>query len=198
MNHTRSIRFLFSLRLVSAFVYPRISVAQELTVQELTVQELTVQELTVQKTLVGFNGPTKPRAEYFENADAVQKSWLARSLEASELQALLGDVDFKGQMLVATAIGQRETATGSLAINRVAVKGAVMTPAGSVSSGQNLLTVYATIGVMSGTCSEARHTSFPFVVSVVDRPEVLQPPVGYFHQNFPDGCKQIQSGQASE
>jgi hypothetical protein len=157
----------------------------------------SAQEMTVRNVVVGFNGPTKGRAEYFTSASAVRGSWLAKALQPSDLKSLLSAVDFKTQIVVATSIGERATATGTVKI-RVAVNGSVMTVVGPESSGPGELMIYASVGVVSGKCAEPRHSSYPFAAGVIKRPVGLQPLVSTDVGNFPDGCRPIKSGQAVE
>ena len=130
--------------------------------------------------LRGFNGPSNPGTAYFSDAESVKASWLRAALTAKQLEQALSQVSFQRQVLVAVAVGKRENATGALTIDRIDRDSAVIP--------------YVLIGVNDTGCSHSHAASYPFVLAVIDRPKESTPSIGYFFQNFPDGCKAVVTG----
>mgnify|MGYP003621297122 CR=1 FL=1 len=131
------------------------------------------------QVLIGFNGPSTPQTTYFHDAQSAQISWLSRALNTEQLNSLLSQVSFDSQMLVVTAVGERDPVTGRLEVD-------------PLSQNENSLMVYLLIGV--NECTGPHAKSYPFAVAVVDRPVRFDGIGNYFHQNFPDGCKAVKSG----
>ena len=69
--------------------------------------------------IAGFNGPSTPKTTYFFDAASARGSWLSKALSPSELDQVLSMVSFDTQMLVASATGERSTATGSVTIDGI-------------------------------------------------------------------------------
>lgn len=126
--------------------------------------------------LVGFNGPPTASAELHRDADAVRASWLGATLTDDELGATLGQIDFGSEALVVVAVGDRANATGTVNVAHVDRSFGGVVP---------LLEV----GVNGPECDQPKHPAFPFVVLKISKPSDDSATVGYYVQNFDDGCK---------
>jgi hypothetical protein len=138
-----------------------------------------------EQLFVGYNGPSLPITEYFENADSVKSSWVARAVTPTELERVLSRIAFEHEILVVAAVGLRETAT-NVALDGISVWES------------NAITTYIRVGVIEADCSQPRSKSYPFVLAVVERPKKFNGSGGYHHQNYPDGCKAVARGSPNE
>ncbi len=134
---------------------------------------------------VGFDGPESTGVAVFENEAGVLSSWLPDAIGGVELADILARVDFETQILVALAIGERETATGAVHMNV------------SYNAIHESLTVSARVGVNEEGCDFPYSKSYPFALAVVARPPLVPDHPGYGLSNFGDGCKPPISGRPS-
>jgi len=133
----------------------------------------------------GFNGPNIPKTEYFLDANSARSSWLSKALGSTQLETLLSQISFDTQMLMVSAVGERENITGTLKIQ-------------DVNQDEDSLTVFLLIGVNGPGCTYPHALSYPFVVAIVDRPTRFDGLGSYYHQNFPDGCKPAKTGKPND
>lgn len=134
---------------------------------------------------VGSNGPVHSASTVFESRDAVRRSWLASSLTPSELNAILGRMDFGTHILVALSFGRRTNATGKIYFSNI-----------DYNSVMDTLSIAGMIGVQGRDCDEPPSEAYPFVVAIAPRPSNVPDYTGYFAQNFPDDCKPAMTGSA--
>lgn len=131
----------------------------------------------------GFNGPESGELLILESEESIRNSWISRALGKRELNVILSEVDFKNQIVVAFAIGERSTATGTMYINKV-----------SYNAILESLFVGARVGVNEAGCKFLPAKSYPFALAVAERPPQVPASRGNGVSNFPDGCKQPKSG----
>ena len=134
---------------------------------------------------VGANGPENGGSAVFESEEEVTRSWLPLSLTSAELEGILGQTDFKSQILVTLSFGKRTTATGKIYFSRI-----------NYNSVLESLSIAGMIGVHGPNCDEPSSEAYPFVVAIAPRPDKVPDYPGYFAQNFPDGCKPAMTGSA--
>jgi hypothetical protein len=129
----------------------------------------------------GYNGLDSSVTAYFVDEASVRESWVADALGAEKLNEVMGKVRFDSEILVVSSIGERSAVTQVelAAMNRY---------------GESLST-FVLVGVAGLECPGPRPDSYPFVIGVVAKPEAFDGLPNYFHQNFPDECKPVQSGQ---
>lgn len=85
----------------------------------LTVAQACAQDSTSFKQLyVGFNGPSSPGRNVFASQAEATSSWLAAAL-GDRIPSVLAQVDFSHQLLIVTAVGERSTTTGNVAVSEV-------------------------------------------------------------------------------
>lgn len=134
--------------------------------------------------LAGFNGPKSPGTYSYFSAEEARASWLAQAL-GERLDGVLSDVDFKRQILVAAAVGERRTANGALSLQRVDVNDSRVMP-------------YVRIGVNRAGCEEPLRASYPFVLAAIGRPKKSLPTGGIDEQDYPNGCARAAAGAPHE
>jgi hypothetical protein len=138
---------------------------------------------------VGFNGPKITKVFYFENEEAIEKSWLKRAIPASELESLVREIDLSRHIVVAFAIGERQTANGSVKISGIR----------TLTREPFSLNVSALVGVVDLNCAESKESnSYPFVVASFERPEKYSIVGGMDIANFAEGCKSAKSGAPND
>ena len=132
--------------------------------------------VTLKQIHIGFNGPYEPKAEYFKSRQEVRDSWLSSNMTRSKLNTILSKVDFKKQVLLLVAIGDRgRVATGNIITQQI-IEG-------------DSIVAYAEVGVSAVNCSDGYDNTFPFTLSVVKKPKGEQFLSGFYIQNFDDTCK---------
>jgi hypothetical protein len=141
---------------------------------------LAQEEIANHQIYVGFNGPESSSTSFFASAGQAESSWLGAALGA-KAKNLLSQVDFSHQLLVASAVGARENTTGNVSVDRVfVIDGSVMTS--------------LRIGVNGEGCKQPKVASYPFVLTVIEKPTAFNPDSGGQDlQNFDDGCKPVPS-----
>lgn len=134
---------------------------------------------------VGANGPVHSGSTIIESREEARRSWLALSLTSEELDAILDQVDFSTQIVVALGFGRRTNATGKIYFSEIDYNAVLET-----------LSIAGMIGVQGPDCDEPSAESYPFVVAIAPRPGKVPDRPGYFAQNFPDGCEPAIAGSA--
>jgi hypothetical protein len=129
----------------------------------------------------GYNGLDSSETVYFDDEASVRDSWVADALGAKKLNEIISKVHFDSEVLVVSSVGERSAVTQ--------VELAAMNRYGES------LTAFVLIGVAGLKCPSPRPDSYPFVIGVVAKPKAFDGVTNYFHQNFPDECKPVQSGQ---
>jgi hypothetical protein len=120
-----------------------------------------------------------PQVNYVEDRLSLDKSWIKSALTEVEFQALRSRVDFDAELLVAIAIGERKSASGSIKIRSVYLyTGVPNWP----------LNINAQAGIIGFGCKNRDRVSSPFTLLILKKPEKFQLPGGYDIQNFEDEC----------
>jgi hypothetical protein len=136
--------------------------------------------------LVGFNGPERAGMTILRSESEVAASWVASTISPDDLKKLTAQVSFDSQVLVAFAMGERDTATGQVFVTNASYNALI-----------NSFTVAARVGVNEAPCAFERRKSYPFALVVAPRPSKATGGSGYDVGNFGDGGKQPQSGVPS-
>jgi hypothetical protein len=137
----------------------------------------------------GFNGPRNPHAFYFESKSSIDNSWIKLSLNKGEYEKLLSKIDFGHQILVAVAVGERESASGAVKITYFRQLTDLKNPPMDIS---------ALVGIVGSGCAKKGLISYPFALAVFERPEKFQTVGGIDIGNFDDGCKTEKSGEPND
>lgn len=126
----------------------------------------------------GWNGPSSVGVVIFDNEKTVKSSWLSRALSEKELRALISEVDFADQILVAFAAGEQVAATGSLYLTDI-----VYDPL------SRSLQVTGKVGAVVRDCPISGMNSYPFAVAVAVKPggEILD--ANALPEKVDDGCR---------
>jgi hypothetical protein len=130
--------------------------------------------------LAGFNGPRSAGTYSFFSPDEARASWLTQAL-GERLDGVLSEVDFKRQIVVAAAVGERRTANGALSLQRIDVN-------------DSRVMAYVRIGVNRAGCEQPSSASYPFVLAALARPKKSLPTGSMDQQDYPNGCARAASG----
>lgn len=133
---------------------------------------------------VGGNGPKTFQMNYIEDRLSLDKSWIKSTLSDTEFSALRSQIDFDSQLLVAIALGERKSASGSVKINSVYLYTGVATLP---------LNINVQVGVIGDVCQHRDRVSAPFTLLILKKPEKFQLPGGFDIANFDDGCPSNQA-----
>ena len=117
---------------------------------------------------VGFSGPQRGGVTVIRTKSDAAVSWLASAVSPDDLKRLLSQVNFDSQILVAFAVGERESATGQLFVTDV-----------SYSKLSESFAVSGRVGVNENDCKFERMKSYPFAVVVAPRPPRTPTGSGY-------------------
>lgn len=128
---------------------------------------------------LGQNGPMAPQVTYVKDRLFLDKSWIKSALTEAEFHTLRSKVDFDTELLVAIALGERKSASGSIKIRSVYLYTGVPTWP---------LNINAQAGVIGSGCKNRDRVSSPFTLLILKKPEKFQLPGGYDIQNFEEGC----------
>ena len=139
---------------------------------------LTQESVHFEQLHVGFNGPTTLERSVIQSREEFESSWIMSAL-ADEAPALLLKVDFSRVVLIAAAVGSRESNTGNIEVPEV------------TKHGEGLI-VNVRVGVNDQTCNQPDQPSAPFVLIAVEKSAQLDHYTGGISvQNFADGCKPV-------
>jgi hypothetical protein len=128
---------------------------------------------------LGANGPKTPQINYVEDRLSLDKSWIKSTLNEAEFSALRSQIDFDGELLVAIALGERKSASGSIKIRSVYLyTGVASFP----------LNINARAGVLGVECKNRDRVSSPFTLIILKKPMKFELPGGYHISNFDEGC----------
>jgi len=166
MRRTIERRFRYGISMVALVLLP------------ITVQA-QMKSIDFKQVLVGANGPRIPGAFFFERPSEIDNSWLKQALTQAQYERVLHQIDFRKQVLMALALGQRRSASGAIQIVRVARTAWEENPS---------MDVAARAGVLVGACAEQNVVSTPFVLAVIQKPKVFQPVAGYDIGSYRDAC----------
>lgn len=144
-----------------------------------------MQSTEFEQIFVGFNGPTAAGNFCYRDRVSLENSWVRRSLSDGEFDRLISKIDFKNQVVLAFAVGERQRASGVVTINRIRrFNGEKSSP----------MDVSVLVGVVDGACQQRDSASYPFALAVFKTPENFEPYGGFDVVNFPDGCKTPKAG----
>jgi len=133
---------------------------------------------------VGGNGPKTFQMNYIEDRLSLDKSWIKSTLSDTEFGALRSQIDFDSHLLVAIALGERKSASGSVKINSVYLYTGVATLP---------LNINVQVGVIGDGCQHRDRVSAPFTLLILKKAEKFQLPGGFDIANFDDGCPSNQA-----
>jgi hypothetical protein len=74
---------------------------------------------TYKQLFAGFNGPQNPSLTIIQYEAAARASWLNSAMSPEEFKSVLSQTSFDSQVLVAFAMGERETATGRVYVTDI-------------------------------------------------------------------------------
>jgi hypothetical protein len=125
-----------------------------------------------------FNGPQNPSLTIIQSEAEAQANWISSAVPPEEFKKILAQTSFDSQVLVAFAMGERETATGRIYVTDV-----------SYNALLNSFSAQGYVGVNEEDCSQPRSKSYPYAVAIAPRPNKAPSGSGYDVGNFADGCK---------
>jgi hypothetical protein len=141
-------------------------------------------DASFKQLFVGFNGPAIPGVTLIQNRPEAARSWLGSSLSEADFKAILAQINFDSQVLIAFAIGKRTGATGQVYVTDA-----------SYNTLLSAFSIQAAIGVDVEDCKFGTVESYPYAVVVAARPPVVPKYPGYGVSNFGDGCKPPRAGR---
>jgi hypothetical protein len=130
----------------------------------------------------GFNGPQNPSLTVIRNEAEARASWLNSAMSPEEFKSVLSQTSFDSQVLVAFAMGERDTATGRVYVTDV-----------SYNALLDSFSAQGYVGVNEPDCTQPRAKSHPYAVAIAKRPPKPAGGSGYDVGNFADGCKPVRA-----
>jgi hypothetical protein len=135
-------------------------------------------DATFKQAFSSFNGPQNPSLTIIRSEAEAQANWISSAVPPEEFKNILAQTSFDSQVLVAFAMGERETATGRIYVTDV-----------SYNALLNSLSAQGYVGVNEQDCTQPRTKSYPYAVAIAPRPTKAPGGSGYDVGNFADGCK---------
>jgi hypothetical protein len=135
-------------------------------------------DATFKQAFSSFNGPQRPSLTIIGSEPEAQANWISSAVPPEEFKNILAQTSFDSEVLVAFAMGERETATGRIYVTDV-----------SYNALLNSFSAQGYVGVNEEDCSQPRSKSYPFAVAIAPRPTKAPGGSGYDVGNFADGCK---------
>jgi hypothetical protein len=139
-------------------------------------------DATYKQLLAGFNGPQNPSLTIIQNEADARASCLKSVMSPEEFKSVLSQTSFDSQVLVAFAMGERDTASERVYVTDI-----------SYNALLDSFSAQGYVGVNEPDCAQPRAKSHPYAVAIAKRPPKPAGGSGYDVGNFGDGCKPVRA-----